>query len=419
VPRSRIVVLPALAVTISLVALFAAAGPASATRMGAHRTSHAVTNGGAKVKVSAYGLSCTGLTGNLTFKPPLSQTASFGKEKATLSASLSGCDSVPSAGGTPVAVSSGTLSGTLTIKPTASGITCTAILSSIGSGGGSLNMSGKLSGHWVTSPSVSPAKTTITVASGAAPLSGIPNKPNSYTIPGSKPSKISGAFAGSSNTASLLALVSGLSPENEGLACINSGGLSTLPLGGGLFDSSVAPTSIALSPTNATFPFDQCYSAVGTFPGGGTSDLTALAAWLTGDPSIASLEVSGLGDAGCADVSGNAIGTTGISASFMGVSASTDLTVSRLTITTTSLPDATVGSPYDQFLSATDGTTPYTWSVSFGSLPSWATLNPSTGEITGTPGLGDVGTTDFSVQVTDSATPTPGTDTADLSITVN
>jgi hypothetical protein len=104
----------------------------------------------------------------------------------------------------------------------------------------------------------------------------------------------------------------------------------------------------------------------------------------------------------------------------MGVSACTNLTVSRLTITTTSLPNATVLVPYNQTLMATDGTTPYTWSVSFGSLPSWATLNPSTGAITGTPGAGDTGTTtDFSVEVTDSATPSAGTDNVDLSITVN
>jgi hypothetical protein len=40
--------------------------------------------------------------------------------------------------------------------------------------------------------------------------------------------------------------------------------------------------------------------------------------------------------------------------------------------------------PYYQVLSAT-GTTPLTWSVVAGSLPGWASLNPLTGEITGTP----------------------------------
>jgi hypothetical protein len=421
--RSRILAVPVGAVTVSLIALVMAPGPASATRPIARHGSHAVAQGGSKVNVKGYGLDCTGLAGSLTFKPPLTQTASFSKEKISLASTLSSCASVPNAGGTPVAISSGTLSGTLTVKPTSQGITCGAILAAIGSGGGSLAITGKLSAKWTSTPSVSPSKTTITVKSAAAPFSGNSNLPNSYTIPGTTPSKISGAFSGNNSQGSLLALVSGLSPENEGLACIkannNPNGLQTLSLGGGLVDSSVPPSSIAVSPQNATFAFSQCYSAIGTFPSG-TFDLTPLASWSIGDPNIASLAVSGLGDAGCADVTGDHIGTTSIAPSFMGVAASTNLTVSRLTITTTSLPNATVLVPYNQTLMATDGTTPYHWSVSFGSLPAWATLDASTGAITGTPGTGDAGTTtDFSVQVTDSATPTAGTDSANLSITVN
>ena len=76
-----------------------------------------------------------------------------------------------------------------------------------------------------------------------------------------------------------------------------------------------------------------------------------------------------------------------------------------------------MGIPYDQTLTATGGITPYTWADEFSELPSWATLNPSTGEITGTPDAS--GTTDFVAQVTDSSSPTPQSDMADLSITVN
>src|SRR5207302_7130936 len=38
-------------------------------------------------------------------------------------------------------------------------------------------------------------------------------------------------------------------------------------------------------------------------------------------------------------------------------------------ISTASLPNGTIGTPYDQILSASGGTAPFTWSVSTGSLP--------------------------------------------------
>ena len=54
------------------------------------------------------------------------------------------------------------------------------------------------------------------------------------------------------------------------------------------------------------------------------------------------------------------------------------------TITTTSLPNGTVGTSYDQKLTAS-GTEPITWSISNGSLPAGLSLNEDTGEISGTP----------------------------------
>jgi hypothetical protein len=74
-----------------------------------------------------------------------------------------------------------------------------------------------------------------------------------------------------------------------------------------------------------------------------------------------------------------------------------------LTITTTSLPGAALGSPYSQTLAASGGTKPYTWSLLSGSLPVGLGLNGSSGVISGTPIV--AGTFGFSVQVTDSSTP--------------
>lgn len=88
-----------------------------------------------------------------------------------------------------------------------------------------------------------------------------------------------------------------------------------------------------------------------------------------------------------------------------------------LVITTTTLPNGTVGGPYSSTLQSSGGTIPVTWAVTVGSLPAWATLNSSTGAITGTPTA--IGTSAFTVKATDLATPTAQTATKALSITVS
>jgi hypothetical protein len=87
-----------------------------------------------------------------------------------------------------------------------------------------------------------------------------------------------------------------------------------------------------------------------------------------------------------------------------------------LAVTTSSLPDGTVGTAYSQTLAATGGVTPYSWAVVSGSLPAGLSLNSSTGEISGTPTTSE--TANFTVEVTDSNTPAD-TDQQALSITIN
>ena len=60
----------------------------------------------------------------------------------------------------------------------------------------------------------------------------------------------------------------------------------------------------------------------------------------------------------------------------------------------------TTGEPFSATLTATGGTPAYTWSVPLGSLPDGLTLNPSTGEISGTPTVG--GGESVFVEVSDS-----------------
>ncbi|MBN3033716.1 MAG: putative Ig domain-containing protein [Candidatus Saganbacteria bacterium] len=82
-------------------------------------------------------------------------------------------------------------------------------------------------------------------------------------------------------------------------------------------------------------------------------------------------------------------------------------------ITTTSLPNGTVGSAYGQTLAASGGTAPYTWSITAGSLPAGLTLNAATGTIGGVPTTAQ--TANFTVQVTDAAGRTASTT---LSLTI-
>jgi len=69
-------------------------------------------------------------------------------------------------------------------------------------------------------------------------------------------------------------------------------------------------------------------------------------------------------------------------------------------ISTNSLPNGTVGTAYSQTLAATGGTSPYSWTVIAGSLPSGLTLS-SSGLISGTPTTAG-GPTSITLKVTDN-----------------
>jgi hypothetical protein len=97
-----------------------------------------------------------------------------------------------------------------------------------------------------------------------------------------------------------------------------------------------------------------------------------------------------------------------------------------LTITTSSLPNARMGTPYSAPLAASGGTPPYTWSIASGILPPGLLLNPPDmmnpdTRISGTP-LPTASTTSpyrFTVRVSDAVNPFPGGPTKQLSIKVN
>ena len=83
------------------------------------------------------------------------------------------------------------------------------------------------------------------------------------------------------------------------------------------------------------------------------------------------------------------------------------------TISTVSLPAGAVGTAYSQTLAATGGTTPYSWSVSSGTLPAGLNLS-ATGVLDGMPTA--EGTSIFTVRV---AGANSASSTKDFSVTIN
>ncbi len=98
-----------------------------------------------------------------------------------------------------------------------------------------------------------------------------------------------------------------------------------------------------------------------------------------------------------------------------GITASRSLTLTVYappTVAAATLPNAYVGTAYEQSLTATGGKSPFTWQVTTGTLPAGLSLSTG-GAITGTPTAS--GTSTFSVTVTD-ANGTTGTSSVSLTV---
>ena len=76
---------------------------------------------------------------------------------------------------------------------------------------------------------------------------------------------------------------------------------------------------------------------------------------------------------------------------------------SPLTLTSTASATTQMGQTYSQTNVGSGGTTPYTYSVSAGTLPAGTTLNTSTGTVSGTPTA--AGAFSYTIKVTDSGSP--------------
>ena len=92
------------------------------------------------------------------------------------------------------------------------------------------------------------------------------------------------------------------------------------------------------------------------------------------------------------------------------------VTAANFAITTTSLANGQVGIAYNASLTAKGGTTPYTWTVSSGTLPAGLALNASTGVIAGTP-TAAVSSAPLTFRVQDSSSPQQ-TKSVNLTLTI-
>jgi hypothetical protein len=94
-------------------------------------------------------------------------------------------------------------------------------------------------------------------------------------------------------------------------------------------------------------------------------------------------------------------GYFGASSTNVAVSVTTASSGSPLAITTISLANARRNVFYSQAIGVAGGSSPYTWSITSGALPSGLTINSSTGIISGTPTI--TGGFNFMVTVRDRA----------------
>ena len=171
-----------------------------------------------------------------------------------------------------------------------------------------------------------------------------------------------------------------------------------------------------LSITSTTLPLGVQFSGYGaSVSGSGGSGNYSWSA--TGLPSGLSINASGL-ISGSSNVSGSYSPVITMTDTRTGGTAQTTLSLTiniPITVTTSSFPATALSESYNQTLQASGGLGGYTWSIATGGLPTGVSLNPSTGQISGTPT--STGTFSATYRATDAASNfgTSGT----LAITVN
>jgi hypothetical protein len=166
------------------------------------------------------------------------------------------------------------------------------------------------------------------------------------------------------------------------------------------------PAPLAVSTTSLpSGTANHAYSATLTASGGSGSYTWSISSGSL--PSGLSLSTSTGAITGTPTASGTsaftATGADGQTTASKNLSIAINPDVTPLTITTGTLPGGRVGVAYSTQLAAANGSTPYSWSIVSGALPTGLSLSTG-GLITGTPSK--VGTYTFTAQVRDAASAT-------------
>jgi len=365
-------------------------GGTSPTSSPADRFTYTSGNG-TPVDASNYAVTCTGVTGTVGLDPPISLSGgtTSGTETYTITAALSGCTAIPTLGGPPVVVHGGSVSGTLTDQ---NGNSCINLAET----GDNLNLQGSVQIGWNTTPSLSSGDSVLNVNSAEFSV-GSSSNPLSFQMPSDIPDSVTGSFTAGNGGADTIANITSADTLGQLFAgCDAGGGLASLPVNGGVFDLGAPPSSVSLVVGSTGLAAGYALggvsiNALGQF-GSETVDLSQVATWSSSDPSIAAQASCGTTSITypptCFDFA--AAGPVTLSASWMGVMASTALTaVDLLTLNYPgTLPDGTLGTAYDLPLSISGGVGPYT--VSATGLPQGLSIDNSTSppSIVGTPVVG-------------------------------
>lgn len=158
------------------------------------------------------------------------------------------------------------------------------------------------------------------------------------------------------------------------------------------------PYSGPITVTGGTGPY-QCSLVSGTLPAG----LSLTGCTITGTPTVAgstTVTVKGTDSSSPATSTNGAVTIT--------------VNPSALSISLTSLPNGTVGTPYSQVIGVTGGTAPYSCQITAGVLQAGLTLTGCT--VSGTPTA--AGTANLTVKATDSSSPIE-TATGPVSLTIS
>ena len=240
---------------------------------------------------------------------------------------------------------------------------------------------------------------TLAASFGTAPLTwslSNGNLPNGLTL--SSTGVISGTISGSATSQTFTVRVTdanGVSDTQQLTITVNGApNITTTSLPAGTKTGTYSQT---LAATGGTTPYTWSVSA-GILPAGlSLSSSGVISGTLSGTAVTETFTVKVTDIDGVSDTQSLAITVNGAP-----------------TITTTSLPAATRTGTYSQTVAGTGGTTPYTWSLSSGTLPTGLSLGSTNGVVSGT--VTGSSSQTFIVQLSDSNGVTA---TQSLTITVN